>query len=143
MYRRESEVQMSETKQDTGVLEVLADSGRIGSALCEYLEFCAKGVGAGREKQTGRIPNAAGFCRFAGATLNDLERLKRSRPEAYEAVSAVLEDEALNSSLSATVLSAYLKARLGYSGEKSEESSVTDTGQIRLIFDHDAYKDGE
>lgn len=134
---------MSETKPDTGALEALADSGRICSALREYLEFCARGVGAGKEKQTGRIPNAAGFCRFAGATLNDLERLKKSRPGAYEAVCAVLEDEALNSSLSATVLSSYLKVRLGYSGEKAEESSVTDSGQLRLIFDHDAYKDGE
>ncbi len=134
---------MSETKPNIGVLEALADSGRICSALSDYLEFCTKGAQAGKEKQSGRIPNAAGFCRFAGASVSDLDRLKKSRPREHEAIVSVLEDEALNSSLSATVLSAYLKLRLGYAGEKPEESSVTETGRIRLIFDHDAYSDGE
>ncbi len=113
---------------------MLADGGRICSALSEYLEFCAN--------DAGKMPNAAGFCRFAGATLAEFEKLRRSRPEHYSAVCAVLEDEALNSELSASVLASYLKLRLGYSGEREAEGSVTESGQIRLIFDHDAYKDG-
>jgi hypothetical protein len=44
--------------------------------------------------------------------------------------------------MSASILSVYLKLRLGYSGEEKAETGITDTGQIRLIFDHDAYEDG-
>ena len=43
--------------------------------------------------------------------------------------------------LSPTVVSAYLKHRLGY-GEKSEAVSSADAGEIRLIFDHDISEDG-
>jgi hypothetical protein len=44
--------------------------------------------------------------------------------------------------MSASILSVYLKLRLGYSGEDKEDVGITDTGQLRLIFDHDAYEDG-
>ncbi len=122
-------------------IEILADSGNLGSALAEYLEFCRKNGEAG--KPSARIPNVAGFCRFANCSTRELDALARSHPEEHSALCTALEDEALNSPMSATVLSAYLKLRLGYSGERTEESSVTDSGQLRLVFDHDAFKDGE
>ena len=57
------------------------------------------------------------------------------------AAGTVLEDEALNAELSPTVLTAYLKKRLGY-GEKSEATTSAECGQLRLVFEHDILEDG-
>ena len=48
--------------------------------------------------------------------------------------------EALNADVSPTLLSAYLKKRLGY--EKNAGSEICD-GQLRVIFEHDITEDGE
>ena len=57
---------------------------------------------------------------------------------------AMFEDEALNSGLSATLISAYLKKHLGY-GDKAETASKSsmELEQIKLVFEHDIYEDGE
>ena len=124
-------------------LERLADEDRMTDELGRYLSSCRTDEEGGKTKRAGRIPNVAGFCRFLGVTLSDFDRLKRTRPEHHGALCAALEDEALNSPMTATILSIYLKYRLGYSDEKKAEATVTDSGQLRLIFDHDAYRDGE
>ena len=123
------------------LLEKLADEKEIDTVLGNYILSCRQESG-GNPKSAGRIPNVAGFCRFLGATLSDFDRLKSTRPEIHGAICAALEDEALNSQMTATILSIYLKHRLGYAEEKKESASVTDSGQLRLIFDHDAYEDG-
>lgn len=125
------------------ILERLADEDKMTDALSRYLASCRPEKEEGNSKRAGRIPNVAGFCRFLGITLADFDRLRKTRPDHHGALCAALEDEALNSGMTATILSIYLKYRLGYAGEKEEECGVTDTGQIRLIFDHDAYRDGE
>ena len=123
-------------------LEAAADDGSIVRVFDDYLLFCRADGEGGKRKNAGRIPNVAGFCRFTHTTLSDFERLRSTRPEVHGALCAALEDEALNSEMSASILSVYLKLRLGYAGETEEVSRVTDTGQLRLIFDHDAYEDG-
>ena len=123
------------------LLEKLADEKEIDTVLGNYILSCRQEP-CGNPKSAGRIPNVAGFCRTLGATLSDFDRLKSTRPEIHGAICAALEDEALNSQMTATILSIYLKHRLGYSEEKKESASVTDSGQLRLIFDHDAYEDG-
>ena len=123
-------------------LEEAADDGSIVELFDDYLIRCRNDGGDGKRKNAGRIPNVAGFCRFTHSTLSDFERLRCTRPEVHGALCAALEDEALNSEMSASILSVYLKLRLGYAGETEEASRVTDTGQLRLIFDHDAYEDG-
>ena len=123
-------------------LEEASDDGSIVKKFDDYLLLCRTESADGKRKTAGRIPNVAGFCRFTGSTLSDFERLKKTRPEVHGALCAALEDEALNSEMSASILSVYLKLRLGYSGEEKEEIGITDTGQLRLIFDHDAYEDG-
>ena len=123
-------------------LEAAADDGSIVAIFDDYLIRCREVGDCGKRKNAGRIPNVAGFCRFIGSTLSDFERLRSTRPEVHGALCAALEDEALNSEMSASILSVYLKLRLGYAGENEEASRVTDTGQLRLIFDHDAYEDG-
>ena len=67
----------------------------------------------------------------------------KERQEEYDTLCAMFEDEALNSGLSATLVSAYLKKHLGY-GEKAEASaSVCEADKVKLIFEHDIYADGE
>ena len=87
------------------------------------------------------MPNPAGFCRFLGKGLDFWEDLSDSDPGTYGVICAFLEDEALNSDLSPTLLSAYLKKRLGY-GEPKGSSGVTDCGQMTLVFEHDIDEDG-
>ncbi len=123
-------------------LEEAADNGKIISVFDDYLSTCRAEGAEGKRKSAGRIPNVAGFCRFTHSTLSDFERLRNTRPEVHGALCAALEDEALNSEMSASILSVYLKLRLGYSGDEKEDTGITDTGQLRLIFDHDAYEDG-
>ena len=122
------------------LLEYLADEDKIIDAIGDYVLRCRQETG-GNPKSAGRIPNVAGFCRFLGVTLSDFDRMKSTRPEHHGALCAALEDEALNSQMTASILSIYLKHRLGY-GEDREEVGVTDSGQLRLIFDHDAFEDG-
>lgn len=123
-------------------LEQAADDGSIVAIFDDYLIRCRNEIADGKRKNAGRIPNVAGFCRFTHSTLSDFERLRQTRPEVHGALCAAFEDEALNSEMSPSILSVYLKLRLGYSGESEEVSRVTDTGQLRLIFDHDAFEDG-
>jgi hypothetical protein len=44
--------------------------------------------------------------------------------------------------MSSSVLSVYLKQRLGYVGERAPEREEEATG-VRLVFEHDPYADGE
>ncbi len=82
----------------------------------------------------------AGFCRHLGVGVEEFERQMRERQEEFDAMMAIFEDEALNSGLSPTLISAYLKHRLGY-GEKAEEKTAA-VGDVKLIFEHDIFEDG-
>lgn len=131
-----------QNKGSRTALEQAADDGSIVAIFDDYIIRCQAESADGKRKNAGRIPNVAGFCRFTHSTLSDFERLRHTRPEIHGALCAALEDEALNSEMSASILSVYLKLRLGYAGESAEETGITDSGQLRLIFDHDAYEDG-
>ena len=61
-------------------------------------------------------------------------------PAAFDKLIAVFEDEAFNSDVSPTLLSAYLKKRLGY--EKKEGSEIYE-GEMKVVFEHDIMEDGE
>ena len=65
-------------------------------------------------------------------------------PEYADWLCACFEDEALNASNSPTLLSAYLKKRLGYLEKQSKgEQSESECGLMRLVFEHDIEEDGE
>lgn len=112
--------------------------------LSDYLESCAPSDDSSR-KAVGRLPNLAGFCRSLSCGVNAYLQFADTYPELADYLSAVFEDEALNFSPSPTVLSAYLKKRLGYADKaKAEENeSETDCGLMRLVFEHDIEEDGE
>ncbi|MBR7099498.1 MAG: hypothetical protein IKC59_08785 [Clostridia bacterium] len=123
-------------------LEAALEGGRLWDALDEYLERCRSTGGEGK-RGGGSFPNIAGFCRFLGCGLQDAEAFRLSHPAEADRLNTVLEDEAFNCGghLSPTLLSAYLKHRLGY-GDKSEAVSGTDCGEVRVIFEHDVAEDG-
>ena len=131
---------MSKTKSIS--LKDAAKSGRLERYLSKYLRSCLPAPNADPKRDRGRFPNFAGFCRWLGCGLSEVDSLRLSAPEAYDYLSAVMEDEALNhATLSPTVTSAYLKRRLGYA-ERSEAVSETDCGEMRVIFEHDISEDG-
>ena len=118
---------------------VKPDREQIISAVAEYIELCRSEV-LGKSKT--RFPNVAGFCRYLGVGLDALEEVFEGYPDSYGALCAVFEDEALNSELSPTVVTAYLKQRLGY-GEKQEQSKASlELPELKLVFDHDIFEDG-
>ena len=114
---------------------------------CEDIEEKEKGKGNKKkdsgEKSMQKFPNVAGFCRYFGIGRGKYERLAKKYPEEFEKLSAIFEDEALNSQISPSLLSMYLKKRLGYGDASESTSTQVDTSQIRLIFDHDIFIDGE
>ena len=93
-------------------------------------------------KRRDRFPNLSGFCRFCGIGSYELSEMKKLHPDHYTSLCFILEDEALNSELSPTVLSSYLKKHLDFS-ENAESLSELNAGELRLIFEHDIEKDGE
>ena len=108
----------------------------------EYVLECEECVCKGEKKARSRFPNLAGFCRKLGVSISRIKRVEREYPEQYGALIALLEDEALNSGPSATILTTYMKERLGF-GENKNEGGEAHSGEVRLIFEHDVYEDGQ
>lgn len=106
----------------------------------EYIESC-RSSSETASKAYDRFPNIAGFCRRFGIDNAELMRLKKERPDLYDHLTFTMEDEALNFGASPTLLSAYLKRRLGYA-DRNDTASVAEVGEMRLIFEHDINEDG-
>ncbi len=125
-------------------LEAAAASGRLGSYLKRYLNECRPPSGGESKKPTGKFPNLAGFCRWLGCGVSEIETLRLTHPEEADRLAAVMEDEALNhgTGVSPTLLSAYLKRRLGYTSERAEAVAQAECGEMRVIFEHDIEEDG-
>ena len=69
--------------------------------------------------------------------------MSKKYPDEFEKLSAVFEDEALNSQISPSLLSTYLKRRLGYGDSSDFSGTEAQSAQLKLIFDHDIFIDGE
>ena len=109
----------------------------------EYIAFCksaADGEKKPSKKSAGRFPNVAGFCRYFRIGASEYDCLSQKYPAEFEKLGVMFEDEALNSDVSPTILSAYMKKRLGYDRECERE--ITD-GQLKIVFDHNIMEDGE
>lgn len=131
------------TRKKRMTLVDAAREKKLEALLGAYLTECRPPPDADPKHPGGAFPNLAGFCRSLGGGLEEVEALRAFDPAAADYLCAVFEDEALNRSpmLSPTVVSAYLKHRLGY-GEKPEATGGADAGEVRLIFDHDISEDG-
>ena len=123
-------------------LESVICEGHLERYLNRYLKDCRPPPDADPKKNPGRLPNLAGFCRWLGCGISEAEALRLSHPAEADYLLAVMEDEALNSPVpSPTVVSAYLKKRLGY-GDRVEAVSGAECGEMRVIFEHDITEDG-
>ena len=124
-----------------GVKEKEKDLSELAELARAYIESCSSEEGG---KRGGRFANLAGFCRTLGMGVEQFGLAMKESQEEYDALCAMFEDEALNSGLSATLISAYLKRHLGY-GERAETAGKTsmEHDQIKLVFEHDIYEDGE
>ncbi len=124
----------------TDDLDAICQMKRLSELAEKYILACREDKDFGKQ---GRFPNIAGFCRFFGFPGDSLDKIKREYPDSYSALCLIFEDEALNSDVSASVLSAYLKKRLGYSEEKEKTDSSLSFEQLKLVFEHDIVADGE
>ena len=124
----------------TDDLNTVCRMKRLPELAEKYILACREDKDFGK---IGRFPNIAGFCRFFGFSEDALEKIKDEFPESYSALCFIFEDEALNSDISASVLSAYLKKRLGYGEEKEKVNSSLEFNQLKLVFEHDIVADGE
>ena len=119
------------------------NGGNIINLLEQYVISCntesLKDNSKTSSKSKQGFPNLAGFCRFIKVSTSELESFGRENPEVYGRILAVLEDEALNSKLSPTILSAYMKKRLNYDRSSPIESNT----QLEIKFEHDIFEDGE
>ena len=139
---------MCESKSNL-TLQSACEVGLMGQLAEEYITSCHTmpknpTVAEGSSKKIeSKFPNVAGFCRYLGISREKYERMSKKYPEEFGELEAILEDEALNSDVSASVLTAYLKKRLGYSDSIKPEKTELEAGQMRLVFEHDIIADGE
>lgn len=135
---------MNSPKQEdrSAVLESAAADTELLEKLEQYLQSCHPLQKEDGKKATAPFPNLAGFCRHLGWGSTEMELLQKSNPELYDRICTVLEDEALNSDLSASVLTAYLKQRLWRAETAGEKSAIHQGDQLRLVFEHNILEDG-
>ena len=125
-----------------GTLESAVTEAELLEQLDQYLQSCRPPPTEERKKAAVPFPNLAGFCRHMNWGSTEMELLKQSSPELHDRICTVLEDEALNSDLSASVLTAYLKQRIWRTDSTAEKSAVNQGDQLRLVFEHDILEDG-
>ena len=121
-------------------LDTTARQKRLLELLEEYVEACRPPPEADSKKANGKFANLAGFCRFVGCGISYLQKLCSEAPRLYDLICTTLEDELLISSPSPSLLSYYLKKRLGY--DEKEETAAASCGEMRLVFEHDILEDG-
>lgn len=134
-------------EENEALSENVCRDGNFEELFQEYIFFCYKvdeddtcsQDKRSVKKSKKRFPNMAGFCRYIGVSESEYERLCGKYPESFDRIKMSLEDEALNADVSPTIISAYMKKRLGY--EKNTASEVCD-GQLKIVFEHDILEDG-
>ncbi len=116
----------------------------------ELLRFAEKYVASchasddedgGGHARGGRLPNIAGLARLLGVGVADISALEGRHPEQYRALLALMEDEALNSDKSSTLINTYFKERLRLGTAQADESSSD--AALTVVFEHDVLSDGE
>ena len=136
-----SERKKENTEKEGSVICRLLEQGKLDSMLEEYTRKCHESEEASSQKAKKRamFPNIAGFCRYIGTGLSDFYDLQTKNLTEYDRLLAVFEDEALNSDVSAAMLSLYMKMRMLYSFEEN----VGNGEGVSYCFEHDIYVDGE
>ena len=139
-------------KEGSELIESACANGTLITLAEQYINSCnsdedndkeEKNGAKKQKKKNGRFTNFAGFCRYVGIGDTEYAKLSKKYPEEFEKLACVLEDEALNSEISPSLLGVYLKKRLGYDDSAKAQKNDVDMGQLKLIFEHDIIADGE
>lgn len=109
------------------VMAKIATGKKLILKIKEYIDECHNA-----DSKKPIFANVAGFCRFAGISVNDFLKLKRQFPTEFENAGAYFEDAALNSNATATLVGMYLR-QYGFWGAPVEDE---------VICDHDMIADG-
>ena len=138
---------MNITEDESPLCKAFSE-GTADALLEDYIASCTLKTDAtedgekksSKKKENGycRFPNMAGFCRYLGIGIEEFSELSAHFPREADRLRAALEDEALNATLSPTVIAAYFKKRLGY----EKEGSRADMGIPEIRFEHDIWEDG-
>ena len=139
------------SRSDKNSVETISEGQRIYSAFEEYVQYCLNStntdevpceskVSKTKAQSKQKFPNLAGFCRYMRMSLDDFEKIEDYHPLVFNQILTALEDEALNSSLSPSLLSTYLKKRLKYD---TSAPSTNQGEQLQICFEHDIFEDGE
>ena len=131
-----------------GLISQLCRDGLLDSRVEEYIWLChstpthvSDDSPKSKSKTRSVFPNIAGFCRFLGTGLSDISCLAADFPVEHDRLIAIFEDEALNSEVSPTLLSAYLKKRMRYTEDARDIRS--DQMEVSYCFEHDIFADGQ
>ena len=105
-----------------------------------YVTCCREAAEGTRGR--GRFPNLAGLCLALGMGIEEFERTMEAEPHIRDMICTLLEDEAINFDPSTSMISTYLKKRLGYGERTGGGRTSCESGDVQLIFEHDIYEDG-
>lgn len=117
---------------DVSAVDSLCSEGSPEKRAEQYITFCLT-------REPPRLPNMAGFFRWMGLSAAARDHFKKAHSERYRTIKMIFEDEALNSPLPPSIVSAYMKQY--FSAE--DEPSDREPGGITLMFEHDIERDGE
>ena len=105
-----------------------------------YVSCCRESAEGLRGR--GRFPNLAGLCVALDMGIEEFEREMEARPRLRDMICTLLEDEAINFDPSTSMISTYLKKRLGYGEKSGGGRTACESGGMQLVFEHDIYEDG-
>ena len=118
----------------------------ISTVMEDYVSLCfthSEEIPVSSQKRSAKhppLPNLAGFCRYLKTDVDTLVKVGKDYPAEYGMLMAILEDEALNSDASSTLITAYMKRRLNYEKLSPDVSLPTSP---TVTFEHDIFSDGE
>ena len=98
--------------------------------LKSYVKHCT-------DESCRRLPNAAGFCRYAGITRADFFKLSKTYPLIFDIAQSTFLDEALNTKIPNSA--AYMSFIAGFNDSIGKEM---EGGTVRVILEHDPESDG-
>ena len=136
----------SPPKSDDLWLHELFECNLLSPIMEDYVSLClaqaneSSGSMQKRSLKHPPLPNLAGFCRYLKTDVDTVVKVGKAHPSEFGRIMAILEDEALNSDASATIISSYMKKRLNY--ERSTEESLAPQSTT-VTFEHDIFSDGE
>ena len=115
---------------DNKLKPVFESEGVFRRKLKNYVKRCS-------DANCRRLPNAAGFCRFAGITREDFYNLSKSYPLIFDIAQSTFLDEALNTKIPNSA--AYMSFIAGFNDSIGKDNG---RAEVRVILEHDAEGDG-